>query len=307
MNTDNDEIFRDPTLALPSELVSHLISSLPPVSKARSNAVSKSWRQLILSDPSLHKEVDLSRLGATTQMNDLIRHFDRLSALALHRLLDVSFNLSCFWQVTSLEIKQDTPANLDLLLNTLQLSRGSLKSFSFKVDCPSIDSANLPNSLAPKILRIINQVETFPHLEEVKIEAPCHVSLKAGDDLVLKRFILSKNATEMCCRDQIADVLSSIKKVGEFTKVSLTEALFNRGFQCDSWDVSQKILSSLSDSQPTLQSLAVEGLFSTVDFWNMSVNCPNLGSLSTKMFLLSTFQNRPGSLRLGFESVCFHF
>lgn len=72
---------RDPIFALPPELFSQLLSSLPPKELATSNAVSKSWRNLVLPNSSLHKEMDLSRLGAESRM-EIIQTFQRVSALS---------------------------------------------------------------------------------------------------------------------------------------------------------------------------------------------------------------------------------
>lgn len=89
--------YKDPNKELPPELSCHLIALLPPASRARSSASCKDWRTNILSDPSLHRDVDLSSLGASISQDKIIGYLNHLSSLSNHQLVDVSLNLSSCW------------------------------------------------------------------------------------------------------------------------------------------------------------------------------------------------------------------
>lgn len=88
----------DPMLALPSELFSQLLSFLPPQGIAASSAICRQWRASITSNPFLHRDIDLTGMGLGSEMEDVIRHFSRLSSLALHQVVKVSVDLSSFWE-----------------------------------------------------------------------------------------------------------------------------------------------------------------------------------------------------------------
>lgn len=81
-NHDSKEMVRvpidpiDPIEALPSELVGHLFSFLPPRSLAKSNAVSKDWRKSVLSNPILRNQIDFFHLGVDTDISQFLKYFE---------------------------------------------------------------------------------------------------------------------------------------------------------------------------------------------------------------------------------------
>lgn len=171
----------DPSQALPSEVLCHLLSSLGPQSIAKSRAVSKAWRDLINSDSILHREVDLSRFYLEDR---ILEHLNRLSSLAHYKLWKLSLHLTAFCEGfhgrddhASVE---ERAVKLDDVLEVVQLSRETLFYLTVNIDFdrnygPSKDGLPFIKLFLPDLLK-------FPRLDHISIEASSFIGIESGND-----------------------------------------------------------------------------------------------------------------------------
>ena len=114
-------IRKDPVEALPDEIFSYLLSSLPPTSIARLGVISQSWRQSILPSPILFRDLDLSSPGNSSKIY-LLRDFQRLSSLFLNQLVKVTLNLNHFFEEFLQEDREKTMIGLDCRIESWKQS-----------------------------------------------------------------------------------------------------------------------------------------------------------------------------------------
>lgn len=95
-NMNESQPSRQDPASLPEETFVHSLSFLSPFSLATSSSISRAWRRPILSNPTLHTEIDLSRMGKSTTIPQFIDTFRRLSSLGNHQIRTLHLNLTCF-------------------------------------------------------------------------------------------------------------------------------------------------------------------------------------------------------------------
>jgi len=268
-------------LALPSELFSQLLSFLPPQGIAASSAICRQWRASITSNPVLHRDIDLTGMGLGSEMEDVIRHFSRLSSLALHQVVKVSVDLSSFWEDFEripIEEKDWERTGFNRLLQLLLDSRRTLREISFKIDAETV------NDSLPLLILFVNQLVSFTKLKRVRIEAPVVLSLEAGGELEgSKRFELINTRRNKKCKNtsEVPDLMS---KVENFAGTVFTNFTLERleKFQPGVRLRSKQVLERLRSSRFTLRTLD----FSCLQYeggrnlWGFSVSCPHLISLT---------------------------
>lgn len=186
--SDSNEVevqssLRDPTTAPPSETFCQLLSSLPPSSIATSIAVSTNWRNLVHANLNLHREVDLSKVNSCYQT---MQHFNRISSLALDRLLKVSLNLSSFWEPEwwRHDRYEDKGPAIDLLMNALSRSRETLRDVSLELETEhehdwEVASRNGLPFLSP----VLEKLFALKDLDKISIIAPTYIWIKAGTSI----------------------------------------------------------------------------------------------------------------------------
>lgn len=89
---------QDPLNFIPDESFCSILSFLSPISIAIASAVCKKWRKFIRFDSVNHRYIDLGRLDQHSEAEDVIDHLDRLSSLALDKVVTLGLNLSCFYK-----------------------------------------------------------------------------------------------------------------------------------------------------------------------------------------------------------------
>lgn len=119
----------DPIQELPNEMFSSILSFLPPSSIAHSSAASRLWRSTILSNPTLHQEIDLTSMLANLP---ILYHYSRLSSLALNQVVKLSLNLTPFYNEFSQNLEQEDRSfsGLDVLLSMIQNSKETMKELN---------------------------------------------------------------------------------------------------------------------------------------------------------------------------------
>lgn len=163
---------QDPIGLVPNEIFSHLLSHLPPSSLAQSNAVSHEWRTSILSNPTLHQIMDLSNLSGRKDSHRVIYHFIRLSSLSLHRIANLSLNLTPFFQNLGQDEQNQIPTRLEVLVINEQDAR-----FPSWVVIPSTAKVALvyPHSNLPSISEL--SIYYIFHWENISGRCPILQSL----------------------------------------------------------------------------------------------------------------------------------
>jgi hypothetical protein len=155
------------------------VSFLDTFDKTRSSAVSKPWRDFILSNPTLHQVVFLSNQGGngshnhSINLNRITVPLGREAALSKDRLVDVTLELhNLRWEkqksggdqsdmdkiLTILVPSSDTLRSLDISITDWHWTRGS-------VDC----------------CHLLGQIdENCPNLQAVRIKGPTPLDLAVG-------------------------------------------------------------------------------------------------------------------------------
>jgi len=165
----------DPITMVPPEMFGQFIYFLKPSAIAQSNAVCSKWRTAINSNPSLHTQFDLSKLGRKSSTDQSLLHFNRLSALSAHKPVKITLNLASFWKKNSTSRKSISKPRKDLF-SALQQSNSTLKEVSITIDSSQRDFQDS----TPFILGSTRELSTFQQLERIKIKAPSVVEIWSG-------------------------------------------------------------------------------------------------------------------------------
>lgn len=190
MNTDNvqNSNNHDPIQALPNETFASLFSHLPISSTAISSAVSKQWRQLILSTPTLHSELDLTKFSGEDDLAPIFYHLPRLCQLSQNRFVKMDLNLTAFF--TDLQgdqsdhIPDQNPTkSMHYLYQYLSASKQSLKSLTVSFTKPryqlSLQEEILEDSVI-FVLHLLLRLQHFPALKFLEFIGPLPISLRTG-------------------------------------------------------------------------------------------------------------------------------
>lgn len=246
-------IRKDPVEALPDEIFSYLLSSLPPTSIARLGVISQSWRQSILPSPILFRDLDLSSPGNSSKIYRLLHDFQRLSSLFLNQLVKVTLNLYHFFEEFLQEDREKTMIGLDCLFDILQRSRETLGEISFLVSTPSL-SPRSP-SADPLALYLMNRLQDFPNLKRIPMNLPTVLELKAGNDLDdgSKKFEFYWRGSRALLSDPHGTEcnvgLQLLKAVKRSTGgIGFRDAIFSHRYS-ERVESSQELLSELSNSK----------------------------------------------------------
>lgn len=287
-----DTRLSDPSQALPSEMLCHLLSSLGPQSIAKSSAVSRAWRDLINSDSTLHREVDLLKVY---RQHRILDHLNRLSSLAHHKLWKLSLDLTRFCERfhgrDDRASVEERAVKLDDVLEVVQLSRETLCYLTFHIDFdrnygPSKDGLPFIRLFLPDLFK-------FPRLDHISIEASSFIGIESGDDrqghksFKLNDISEDEDEEEEWGRETAVDQrqfalerIKFMKRVRKFTGSGLTKIQGERWV----WPVLLEFMKELIISTSTLQTINLDGF----DFdnrvrrgqlWNFAiVECPKLES-----------------------------
>lgn len=277
----------DPKDGLLPELFAHSLSFLPPTSIASSNAVDKSWRNIILANPILHQEIDLLRLGEGSNIDQVIDHFARLSALALQKLVKVSLNLSCFWDDFEENHKGKGPAStgLSLLFQILLNSNETIRELNIEIDVTTFEDSS------PLLLILLKQLPLFTNLRKIEIEAPFPMYLKARGQVEESRSLeITNNHSRRLLSEDLSQLPTLLEHVHEISGEGFTEVWFCAppypGSQASSSLDQPQFLNKLSVSATTIRILDLS--YFRMDFgrpiWDFSIrSCPNLISLTLNL------------------------
>lgn len=189
-NNDNNESMHqelvDPLRFVPNETFSKLISFLPPSSIANSSATCTKWREVINSDTTLHREIDLSKMGVQSNPDRIILHLNRLSSLALNQVVKISLDLSSFFEAFEADPRGLGFMNIFHLTKALQQTKDTLRELAFQVhlrDPHNKDHHDHPPQMVHFLLLLLRPLGkgSFSRLVRVQIQAPVGVIAKAGD------------------------------------------------------------------------------------------------------------------------------
>lgn len=305
-NPIQDSKRRDPLLVLPPEIFCKSLSFLPPASITNSNAVSRDWRAVNLSDTSLYSELDLldpkwqidTEEGRSEEeregkeMDLYFYHADLLASRANHRWTKVSINLTCFvrgFQQAQAEGISSESRLMEFFSSILCLYSQSLEEIRVRLDLPSPDTTEKRHDNVILLRHLTALINLFPKLKLIRLDLEGHSfidHLEAGNDLPGSKKIIikkrnigissqSERSLQMPAVNFITAFLKGIREnVGALTRFDLDTKVY-QGAPVDGHD--QKLVQELEKSKLTLQTLRLpDYLFDSYQGWLLLMNCPNL-------------------------------
>lgn len=162
---------------LPLETFHHLHSFLSPFSIATSISVCRTWRNLLISNPLLFREMDLTRLGKD---DPILAHANRLSSLSNHSLTKISLDLSCFEEEFYIKADLTGLHRLETLLGIIHLSNETLREIFIKVE--KFEGAEDDHSFR-FLLPLVSRYLEYKRLSVITISASSPITIEAeGED-----------------------------------------------------------------------------------------------------------------------------
>lgn len=279
MNTKKYDNLKDPLEMLPEELVSHSLSFLPPRSIPSTAALSRSWRLVVNSNPSLHREVDLSHMNQADDLLSVVYAFNHLSSLALGNLVRISLNLTCFFGFEASQNSRLT--TFDIL--SLSKASHSLKELSLAIDSNLVPSTSPNRTHGSFLLPLIRQLQSFSSISSIYVAADLGMHLKIlSSSPSSKDFVLYSNAGEGDGRyANVEEIKGFIVEAQKVIRGSLIElSIDDRSY----WEPEDKleILQALLDHKSTLQHLDLGEVYFRIDgndVWDLVFQFSSLTSL----------------------------
>lgn len=301
---------QDP-VSLPEDIFFHSLSFLSPFSLATSSSISKLWRRSILSNPTLHTEVDLSRMGKSSTMRLVVATLTRLCRLSNNQVRTLRLNLTCFpVHVDGVKDRKLRDSCLNLLVQIIQDSKDSLEEMTVIID--QDDESRSVRALDEKVdetviflLRLLHKLKAkgVVNLQTIAISAAGWFTLK-----VQKQDSISSPSTDSSDADPIEEqiLLESLEVTGDITELdergrkaafsillkkmkimSGGNGLFTEFDENEApeWDA-KRTFQELVSSSSTLQSLRLGFIGPQMPraSWDFSMRCPRLPCLEVSVF-----------------------
>lgn len=311
-----DSTLPDPSIDLPIETFSTLFKFSSPATIARLTAVSRRWRNRLLSDSTLHQSVTLGlreeefvtgqerEEGGGPAIHEVTRREEspekildplrRLAILSKNRFREVDLGLyESFWDEF---VRQTERNSLQQVFDVLSLSEDTLRYLYLRFH--GLDEQFVTEY--GSWLSLIERLEPFKQLEKAQISGPSALEIEAG--------ILSITPSTNRLRCTLRELLPLVKKIKEFGVEEEGEGGLI-GFSLwtdvqnpnDRLDGSALMLRELSLSRQSLVKLDLFEL--SLEHPNESVqlalSCPNLQSM--KLIIHERADNVPGEEGIKFE------
>lgn len=286
MNPINNNNPINPIVVLPSELFSRLFHFLPLSATGTSTAINRQWRQAILSNSTLHTEVDLTKFTGESHVAPVFYHLTRLGSLSLNKLVKVFLNLNAFYEEFRLQKDSSRAVGLEYLFLVLSNSKETLRTLSVEIQTTRMttkDRLLFHDWIPPFLLVLAYQFPVLPNLKTTQVRSPYAVNFKVGQETA------SSKSFSLSCNDHdgaLAVITSSpLSKLAEF----LDKAVENVGSGLTELSMEDRpgtsleetrLLEQLSHSKLTLQKLDWQSTLRAERFFGFAMHCPRLVSLS---------------------------
>lgn len=276
---------KDPLTSIPIETFTTIFRFLP-LSSIATSQVSRSWRQALLSDPTLYTEVDASNFFLAEDVCALLYHLNRWSILSNHRIVKLTLNLDpCLEEANYGENKEGSATGFDALLLALTNMKLSLKELFVK---SSDEGTTTRRETSDLLIPLLQHLSDFPKIKKIEIVAPSPVSFIVGDEAGMSRCFSIKDNHDCDYGDETDALQSSIR---ELMRIGVAFA----GHQFKAFTVSESdklshpirsdILQVLMKSRDTLHSLDLESYTCfrngfEEQYLDFALSCPHLTSLA---------------------------
>lgn len=287
-NDGKNQELVDPISLVPNEIATKFLSFLSPSSIATSSAVSLKWRTFIHSNSTLHKDIDLTKMGLDSDPEQLLLHLNRLSSLALNRVVRMSLNISSIFKLFEFDPKGVGFKTLFQLSKALQNSRDSIQEIYLVIKSPKEKKyredqmeAAILTQIIPFLLLVLRKLRTFKNLSLVEVRAPVGATMKAGKAGSKRRVSVINNFSFDESQKSLIHLVEEVEHLADSGFIEFKFSNYSRVIEA------RKIMQVLEGrSRFHLETLDFSQLSSNSrgelanTMWDLAMACENLISLT---------------------------